>query len=88
MAKYKRTVVGSVIASKKDDKSFYIKVNGDHVLKSGQYLNLETKAGQLASLESAVAAGKLTGDAEKGARERISKIPDFVKFQVVAVSKE
>lgn len=88
MAKYKRTVVGSIIKNKDAKKGDYLKVTGTHVLKNGQYLNLESKASQLASLDSAVADGKISGDNAAAARERISKIPDFVRFQVVAVEKE
>lgn len=88
MAKYKRTVVGSVVKSKEAGKPDYIKVNGTHVLTDGQYLNLESKANQLASLEEALKNGKLSGEAADQARERINKIPEFVRFQIVAVSKE
>lgn len=88
MAKYKRTVIGSVVKNKEAGKPDYIKVNGAHVLKDGQFLNLETKAAQLASLDEAVKAGKLSGEVAESARERINKIPDFVRFQIVAVEKE
>lgn len=88
MAKYRRTVIGSVVKNKEAGKPDYIKVNGAHVLKDGQFLNLESKATQLASLDDAVKAGKLSGDVAEAARERINKIPDFVRFQIVAVEKE
>lgn len=88
MAKYKRSVIGSVVKSKEAGKPDYIKVNGAHVLKDGQYLNLESKTFQLASLEEAIKAGKLSGDMANSARERINKIPDFVRFQIVSVEKE
>ena len=88
MAKYKRAVVGSVVKSKEAGKPDYIKVNGNHVLKDGQYLNLESKQFQLSSLEEAVKNGKLSGDAAQAARERINKIPEFVRFQIVSVEKE
>jgi hypothetical protein len=88
MAKYKRTVIGSIIKNKDSKKGDYLKVNGAHVLTDGQYLNLESKASQLASLDEAIAAGKISGDNANAAKERINKIPDFVRFQVVAVSKE
>jgi hypothetical protein len=88
MAKFKRTVIGSIVKSKDPGKGDYLKVSGSHVLTDGQFLNLESKASQLASLEAAIAAGKISGDNANGAKERINKIPDFVRFQVVAVSKE
>lgn len=88
MAKYKRTTIGSIVKSKENGKPDYIKVNGAHVLKDGQFLNLESKAFQLASLEEAVKAGKLSGDAAEQARARINNIPDFVRFTIVAVEKE
>jgi hypothetical protein len=88
MAKFKRTVIGSVVKSKDPSKGDYIKVTGSHVLSNGQFLNLESKATQLASLEAAIAAGKISGDNAAAAKERINKIPDFVRFQVVAVAKE
>jgi hypothetical protein len=88
MAKWKRTVIGSIVKNKDPKKGDYIKVNGAHVLTDGQYLNLESKAAQLASLKEAIAEGKISGDNAKAAEERINKIPDFVRFQVVAVAKE
>jgi hypothetical protein len=88
MAKFKRTVIGSVVKNKDPKKPDYIKVNGAHTLTDGQYLNLESKKNQLESLEVAIAGGKISGDNAEKAKERINKIPDFVRFQVVAVSKE
>jgi len=94
MAKWKRTVIGSIVKNKDPKKPDYIKVNGNHVLTTGQYLNLEGEASQLASLKEAVAAGKISGDNAKAAEERIKKVPwvgkpdGFVRFQVVAVAKE
>lgn len=87
-SKYSRTVVGSIVKSKDTKKPDYIQVNGTHVLKDKQYLNLESKAYQLASLDQAEKAGKIPADKAAAARERINKIPEFVRFQIVAVTRE
>lgn len=64
-----------------------LKVYGNHTLLDGQYLNLESKAQQLANLEKGVASGKLTGDVVEKIRERINKTPDFVRFDVIKLEK-
>lgn len=87
MAKSRRRTIASVIKSMDKDKPDYIKVRDDVVLKKGQYLNLESKAYQLASLDAAVAAGKLSEAGAAMARERMNKIPDFVRFEIVMVEK-
>lgn len=83
--KYKRRVVGSVCKSKTDGQPDYIKIREDLVLKKDQTLRLESKKFQLSSLDSVVAAGKLSPDVADGIRERIEKIPDFVRFEIVAL---
>lgn len=93
MAKYKRVVVAQVIKGKKDEvtgaqKPSYIKVEQDIVLKKGDYLNLESKAQQLKSVEEATKAGKLSGEIAETIKERVEKIPDFVLFQVVRLDKQ
>lgn len=88
MAKYKRTVVGSVVKAKEKGKADYIKVSADVVLTKGQFLNLESKQFQKESLEAAIASGKLKAEFADKARERVEAIPDFVRFQIVAVQKE
>jgi hypothetical protein len=93
MAKSKRKLIGSIVKGKagkpgEPSKPDYIKVRGEHVLKDGQFLNLESKAQQLASLEAAVAAKKLSEEVASGIRERINKIPDFVRFEIIAIEKE
>lgn len=85
--KYKRTVVGSVVKNKDAGKPDYIQIGTDIVLKKGQYLNLESKAVQLAGIEKAVADGKISGENGEKAKERINNIPDFVRFQIVSVEK-
>lgn len=93
MAKYKRQVIGQVIKGKKDEgtgvvKADYIKMDQDVTLKKGQYLNLENKASQLKGIDEAEHAGKLTSEVASNIREKIEKIPDFVRFQVVLLEKQ
>ena len=86
--KYTRRTVGSVIKAKEPGKSDYIKIKDDVTFKRGDTLQLESAQSQLASLESAVQSGKLSGELAEKIRERIQKIPDFVRFDIVQVSKE
>jgi hypothetical protein len=86
MAKYNRTTIGSVVKGQ-DGKPDYIKMNKDVVLKSGDYLNLESKAMQLKSLDEAVNNGKLSEEVADKIRENVNKIPDFVRFQIVKIDK-
>lgn len=58
---------------------------GSYVLNHGQYLNLESKADQLKDLDFLVKNGKIDEDTEKYLREKIEKIPDFVRFEIVAI---
>jgi len=85
MAKAKRSVVGSVCKSKDSGKPDYIKVRDDLTLRKGQILRLESKKYQLESLQGAVSAGKLSSELGDKIRERIEKIPDWVRFEIVAV---
>lgn len=86
MAK-KRTVVGSVLKSNDPLKPNYIKfsdrLEGAVSFTAGQCVSVESKAFQLASLERAVAANKLSGENAEKARERINKMPDFVLGDLV-----
>lgn len=85
--KYRRTVVGSIVKNKEAGKPDYMTVAQDYALKKGDYLNLESKKSQLEGIEQAVANGKMSADIAAQAKERINKIPDFVRFQVVHVQK-
>ena len=85
--KYSRTVVGSIVKSKDTTKPDYVTVANDIVLKKGQYLNLESKTFQLSGIDKAVADGKMSAEIGTAAKERINKIPDFVRFQIVQVTK-
>jgi hypothetical protein len=91
MAKYKRMTIGSVVKSKEKGEADYIQIRKDLkqnlVLKPGQTLKLESAASQLKSLKEAVSAGKLSEDLGETIEERISKIPEWVRFEIVLVEK-
>jgi len=91
MAKYKRMVVGSVLKSKTDGDPDYIKINGNLkenlVLKPGQTLKLESAKFQLKSLQSAMKDGKLSEELGQQIEERIKKIPEWVRFEVILLEK-
>lgn len=82
MAKKFRKVIGSVVKSQDASKPDYIKISQDVVLTKGMFLNLESKNQQLASLEAAVASGKLKEEYAAKSRERIERIPPFVRFEI------
>lgn len=92
MAKYKRMVVGSVLKSKTDGDPDYIKINtnlkSDLVLKPGQTLKLESGKFQLKSLQAAMSAGKISEEMGKEIEERIKKIPEWVRFEVILLEKK
>lgn len=90
MSKQKRLTIGSVYKSKDPTKSNYIKIK-DNIepvtLAPGSYIQVESKAFQLASLQSAVERGILSEENATKAEERIQKIPDFVLAELVYVIK-
>lgn len=88
MAKLKREVVGSFLKAKDDGKAPYIKFKTDVSFTNGSMVRVENKKFQLASLESAVSAGKLNGEIAEKAKERINKIPDFVLGELVILREE
>lgn len=88
MAGYKRTKIGQVLKSKDPSQPDYIKMDIDISLKKGDTLSLESKKSQLASLEKNVENGKLSGDLADKIRETIEKTPDFVRFQIIKVTKD
>jgi uncharacterized Zn finger protein len=85
---YKRLKVGSVLKSKDASQPDYIKVDADVSLKKGDILNLESKKSKLASLEKNIENGKLSGDLADKIREGIEKMPDFVRFEIIKVTKD
>ena len=76
MAKKKRNQVGSVLKSK-DGGPDYIK------MRDGKIYRLESAKQQLASLEKAVSEGKLGEDVAQKVRERIAKVPEWVRFEII-----
>jgi hypothetical protein len=89
MAKSKRLTIGSVCKSKDAAKPDYIKINEDVTLKKGDFLNLESKAYKLKSLDEAVTAGRLQGDAAERIRKNIEEFhKDWVRFDIVQVIKD
>lgn len=84
MAKGKRTVIGSIVKSKDPAQPDYLKINKAINLKEGQILRLESKKEQLKSVDYLVQNNKISADVAKSIRERIEKMPDFVRFEVVA----
>ena len=83
-----KVTLGSIIKGKKDEatgkaKPDYIKIRGDHFLKDGDIINLESKAQALESLEKAVAGGKLSADMASDIRAKVEKTPDWVRFNMI-----
>lgn len=98
MGKWTKLNLGSVVKGKEKGDSDYIKFNGRSKKllmelfsgmdeQKGLILNLESKTAQLASLQEAVSAGKLSEENGAKARERVEKIPDFVRFEVSYLKK-
>jgi len=85
---YKRAKVGSVLKSKDTTQPDYIKIDNDVSLKKGDILNLESKKSKLASLEKNVENGKLSGDLADKIRGDIEKMPEFVRFEIIKVTKD
>lgn len=81
--KLKRNVVGSVCKAKDPTQPDYIKMRD-----TGKIYRLESAKYQLASLEKAVAEGKLGEEIGEKVRERISKIPEWVRFELVELVEQ
>lgn len=86
-AKQKRRDIGAVYKGK-DGNPDYIKIDQDVTLRSGQFLNLESKASRIAGLEKARQDGKLTDELVDKLLGFAEKIPEFVRFKVVLVEKQ
>ena len=85
---YKREVIGSVKKSKEAGKGDYIQMNMDVTLKKGDYLNLESQKSQQDRIDELLENGKMTAESHAKASERIAKIPAFVRFEIVKVTKD
>ena len=85
-----RLVLGQVYKSKDASKSDYIQIDKNLkepvVLKPGQYIQVESKAYKLASIQRALENGKLSEENANKARERAEKMPDFVRGELVLLS--
>ena len=87
-ARWKRTMVGEVKTSPDDPKSFYIKFVADAIFKAGDTVSLQSKQQQIDSATDAFNNGKLSEELLTKITERVNNIPEFVKFQVIKLSKE
>lgn len=85
MAKKVYKNIGSVVKGR-DGKPDYIKISQDVTLKQGQFLNLESPQAKKASIEKALADGKMSEESAQKALAVVEKIPAFVRFNVVLVS--
>jgi hypothetical protein len=85
---YKRTVVGSVLKSKNEGETDYIKINEDVSFKKGDTLSLESKKSQLASLAKAVENQKMSQEVADKIIANVEKMPDFIRFNIVKVTKD
>lgn len=83
----KRVKVGSLLKSK-DGNGVYFKANADFDMKKGDTLNVATKKEQIASLEKAVAEGKLNPDKAAEIKAIVEAIPDFVFAEVYKIIKQ
>lgn len=89
MAK-RKVEIGSVLkGKKKDDGSFApdcIKIRGDHQLRDGEYLNLETKEQALADIERGVNERGLRPESAEKMRDYIEKNwKPFVRFRITVL---
>lgn len=94
MAKTKRRKIGSIVKGrdgKPDYFQAYIKDQdgkpGSYVLKDGQFLDLESKAKQLADIKFLVENDKIDADTGKYLTDRVNKIPEYVRFEVIVKEK-
>ena len=85
---YKRLKIGSVLKSKDVSQPDYIKIDVDVVLKKGDSLSLESKKSKLASIEKAVENNKLSEEVAEKMRGFAEKIPDFVRFEIVQITRD
>lgn len=86
MAK-KRVKLGQVYKSKDATKSNYIQIDPQLkqpvTLNPGQYIQVESKGYQLASLARAAEKGLISEENAEKAKDRIEKIPEFVLGELI-----
>lgn len=85
---WKKTIVGSVLKSKTEGEPDYIKINEDIVLKKGDTLSLESKKSQLTSIDKAVENGKMSEETADKIRANVEKMPIFIRFNIVKLTKD
>lgn len=82
-----RLTIGSVNKPKDPLKPKYIQISKNLkepvVLHPGQFINVESKADQLANLDKSVASGRLSPEQADKIRDRVNKIPDWVLAELV-----
>lgn len=94
MAKEKRTYIklGDICRGKEEGSSDYIKVdlyNVDSVtLKSGDIIQVETKAQKLKSITYKEENGFITPDVAEKLRANANKMPDFVRATATLIRKD
>lgn len=71
-----------MVKNKDKTKSDYIKIKNDMTLRQGQILNLDSKTDLLKNLDTVEASGKMSAEMASDIRERLNKIPDFVRFEI------
>lgn len=76
MSKGKWLKVGQIL-TKKDGNGYNVKIDADVTLKKGTYLQVTKPQDEIQRL---VANGIIT---EEQGEERLAKIPDFVKFNLI-----
>jgi hypothetical protein len=86
-----RKKIGGVYKSKDPNKSNYIKIDlqdkGAVTLKHGEYVQVESKAYQLRSLDAALEAGRLSADSAAAAKARVEKMPDYVLGELILIAE-
>lgn len=86
-----RVKLGNVYKSKDPEKSNYIKIDlitKDAItLKHGEYVQVESKAFQLRSVEKALEKGVLSKENAEKAKTRINQIPEYVLGELILVTK-
>jgi len=89
--KWKRTTVGSIMKSKDDTKSNYLKVNlykqESITLKHGQSLQVLSKSFKLKDIARLRKEGKLDEETLDKMEAQAEKMPDFVMAEVVLLER-
>lgn len=96
--KWRRTLVGTVRKPKDPTDPVYLNLRGGEPAKrlaaalskageKGINLNIESAEEQLAGVVKAVESGKMSEDLATTIKERISRIPTYVKFEITLAEK-